>query len=155
MNSYGRRTVRFNGAVSLISWTWFSWDTLYDVYVGSLDVIEFWLSFFCRSFPPPGWLRVTLLTTSVCCFAGAARTKPQSPGNKPTSVKITTSSYNPTINSKWTSFNKGVKRLRLLYERREINYSIKSSALICTDLMDKITFVRANAFQYSFALLLF
>ena len=44
---YGRRPVRFKGAVSLITWTSCSWDALYAVCVGSLDVTGFWLLLSC------------------------------------------------------------------------------------------------------------
>ena len=82
----------------------------------------------------------------VCYCAGAARTKPQNPGSKPTSAKISLPHIsNPTINSKWTSIDKSVKRLRLLYERREINYNIKSSNLICTNLFNKKLMLKSYA----------
>ena len=92
VNLYGRRSMIFSSAVSLISWTCFFWDALSAIYVGSLYVIEFWLL-----------LGHSLVRTSlrlvdcgslrprhlVCCCAGAAWTKPQSPGNKPIPGKIT------------------------------------------------------------------
>ena len=43
MNFYGGRHVKYSGAVSLITWTWCSWDALYAFYAGSLDVFGFLL----------------------------------------------------------------------------------------------------------------
>ena len=80
----------------------------------------------------------------LCCCAGAARRKPQSPGNKPTSAKISPL-CNLNINSKWISININVKRLRLLWERREINYSINSSDLIFINLPDKKWMLKSYA----------
>ena len=88
VNFYGRRPVRFSSAVSWISWSCCSWDA---VYVDSLDEIGFWLvlghSLVDLPFQLVGWgsLRPPRL---VCCCAGAARRKTQSPENKPTSTKI-------------------------------------------------------------------
>ena len=114
VNFCGRRPVRLSGAVSLISWTWCSFDAVYAIYVGSLGVLGFWLFWVCSSLDPSLQLAdwgSLLPLHQVCCCAGAARTKSQSPGNKPTKI---TPTHHPTINSKLTSINKGVKRVRLL-----------------------------------------
>ena len=81
---YGRSPVGFSGAVSLISWTWFSWDALYAIYVGSQDVTGFW-SWLGHSLADWGSLHPPRL---VCCCAVVSRTKPQSPGNKSTPEQI-------------------------------------------------------------------
>ena len=120
VNFYGKTPLGISGAVSLISWTWHFWDALYALYFDSLDVIGFWL-LFSHSFMGLflqldhwGSLHPPCL---VCCCAGTARTKPhflnKSSGNNPTLARITPT-HNSTINGKWTSINKGIKRLRLL-----------------------------------------
>ena len=117
VNFYCRRPMRFSGSVSFITWTWCSWVALYAFYVGSLDVIGFWLllghSLVGPSLQLVDWGSL-YPPRLVCCCAGASRTKPQIPGNKPTSAKWLPPPHNSTINSKWTSINKVVKRLRLL-----------------------------------------
>ena len=116
VNFYGRRPVRFSGAISLISWAWRSWDALYAIYVGSLDIIVFWLLLGHSVLDTSLWLvdwRPLCPPCLVCCCAYPARTKPQRPGNKPTSAEIT-HPCNPTINSKRISINVGVKWVRLL-----------------------------------------
>ena len=76
MNFYGRRPVRFSGAVSLISWTCCSWDALYAIYVACLDVIGFWLllchSLLSPSFQLVDWALLCPLCF-VCCCVGAVR----------------------------------------------------------------------------------
>ena len=91
LNFYGRRPVRFSGAVSLISWMWCSWEA-YVVYIGFLDVIGVWLLLGLSLVGPSlklvdcGSLHPRCL---VCYCVGGARTKPQSPWNKSTTIKIT------------------------------------------------------------------
>ena len=120
VNFYDRRPVGFSGVVSLIYWTWCSWDALYAIYVGSLVVIGFWL-LLGHCLVGPSLQLVDWGSPGLVCYcAGAAQTKSQSLRNKPTPGKITPT-RNPTINSinnKWTSINKVVKRLRLLWEKR-------------------------------------
>ena len=116
----GRRSVGLSGAASLITWAWRSWAALYAINVGSLVVVGFWL-LLGRSFGGPSlWMaecKSPRLPHLVCYCTGASRTKPNSPGNKTTPAKLTPT-HNHTINSKWGSINKGVKRLRLLQERK-------------------------------------
>ena len=92
VNFYGGRPVRYGGAVSLITWTWCSCDALYAFYVCSLDVIGFWLllglSFVLPSLLLVGWGPLNP-PCPVCCCARAARTKPQSPGDKPAPTNTT------------------------------------------------------------------
>ena len=101
------RPVRYSRAVSLITLTWCSWDVLYAFYAGFLHVIGFWLllghSFMGPSLSLVDWGSLCP-PRLICCCAGAAWTKPQSPGNKPTPTNICPPN-NPTINIKWTSIN--------------------------------------------------
>ena len=69
----------------------------------------------------------------------------QSPGNKPTSAKISPLPYNLSVNSKWTSINKIVKRLRLLKEKGEIMCSTNSNVSICTNLLDIKSILKSYA----------
>ena len=104
------------------------------------------VSLFGGSFPSSGWLRVTLPTMSYMLLCRCCQKKTTKHREQTCICKNISPPRNPTINSKCTIINKGIKILRLLLkERREINYNIKSSNLICTNLFNKKLMLKSYA----------
>ena len=119
MSFCGRRPVGLSGTVSLISLAWYSWAALYAIYIGSLDIILFWLfwshSLVGSSLQLAHWESLYPPCLLYCC-TGAARTKLNSPGNKPMSAKIAPND-NHTVKSKWTNISKYAKNVKTIIRK--------------------------------------
>ena len=121
VNFYDRTPVRFSDAVSLIPWTWCSWDALYAFSAGFLDVIGFCLLLGHSLLgPSSSWLTEGHSTHHelYAVVQVLQEENHSAQGTNPHPQKTSPLSHNSNINSKLTDINKGIKIKSIIRKER-------------------------------------